>query len=62
MEKSLTDKQIVFMFKCLNEQAGSLRPNDLDWAIKMEEAYKRQGHLSEKQQEILSGIFSRSGK
>ena len=53
-------QQVVFMLKYLNERAGELAQNDLDWAIKMEEAFTEQkGSLSDKQFRTLQSIFKR---
>ena len=43
----------------VTSHAISLRPADLEWAIKMEEAYKKQGFLSDKQREVVEDIYKR---
>jgi len=50
---------IRWQLKYLSEHAGDMRPNDLEWAIKFEERFKRAGMLSPREQEILEDIYKR---
>jgi hypothetical protein len=52
-------QRIEWQLKCLVDAAGEMSDNDLDWAIKMQEAWKMQGYLSEKQQTIVDNLHRR---
>ncbi len=57
-----TRDTIEFQFKYLNkpEIASQLSEQDLNWAIKMQNAYDRQGWLSPKQIEIVYRIYEKA--
>jgi len=39
------ENQIIeWQIKCITEEASRMKPNDLEWAIRMEDAYKKQGY------------------
>jgi hypothetical protein len=50
---------IKYKLKYLSERAGNLTPSDLNWTIKMEDAFKEQGNLSPRQMTVLEGIYGR---
>jgi len=53
------NKRIEWQLKCLSMEARRLSTNDIDWAIKMENAYKERGWLSKREQEILDNLYTR---
>ncbi len=56
-----TEKEhIEFKLRCIRDHADSLSESDLDWAIKMEDAWKR-GWLSDKEMNIVDNIYRRAG-
>jgi len=57
MTKASENEIVVWQLKYVNEHAGDLSESDLDWADKMQDAFTRQGWLSEKQKEILERIY-----
>jgi len=57
--KALLKRQILHQVEYLNEHAGELSESDLTWAIKMEEAFRRFGELTERQHKILEDIYKR---
>jgi hypothetical protein len=52
-------KQIDFMLKYITNNKSNLSPNDLNWAIKMEDAYHKFGKLTVLQFKLLQSIFGR---
>jgi hypothetical protein len=52
-------KQVIFMFDYITKNKSNLKPVDLEWAIKMQDAYKRYGQLTIRQIEVLKSIFGR---
>ncbi len=50
---------IRWQLKHLISQRDELSPNDLEWAIRMEESFKRKGFLTERETEVLENIYRR---
>jgi hypothetical protein len=55
------DLFISVLIKKISDVGTRLSDGDLDWAIKMEDAYKTQGSLSDKQIAVLFEIYQRAG-
>lgn len=61
----MTDKKadnkiiIEWQLRCLTNEASRMSPNDLEWAAKMEESYKRKGYLSKREMEVLESIYKK---
>jgi hypothetical protein len=56
-----SDTELIrWWLKHLNAHASDLSASDLDWTIKMEEAFRLYGRLSEKQMKTLEEIYKRS--
>ena len=51
--------RIKWVLKYISQRADDLTPNDLEWAIRMEEAFKEFGDLSFKQIGIIESIYQR---
>lgn len=56
MDKMHEIDMIAWKLKYLSTKAGEMAESDLDWAIKMEHAFKRQGNLTARQAEVLDDI------
>jgi len=52
-------KRIEWQLKALSQVASDMSENDLDWTIKMEKSYKNKKWLSDREREILDGIYAR---
>ena len=53
----MTDNErIEWQLEYIRNHGEQLSPGNLDWAIRMEEAYEKQGFLTEPQQEVLTNI------
>lgn len=52
-------RDIDFMFRYLNQRAGSLRANDREWIIKLEDKFRENDELSTKEERIVTDIFKR---
>ena len=48
---------IQWYIKYLNQQASELSPNELEWAIKIEDVFKKKNYLSKREFEILEDIY-----
>jgi hypothetical protein len=48
---------IEFLLQRITDIGGELKPSELEWAIKMEDAYNKYGNLSDKQVKILVDIL-----
>jgi hypothetical protein len=57
--ESSEKRRIEWQLKCLTAEASNLKPNDLDWTIKMEQAYSKQGYLTQPQKNTLDSIYER---
>lgn len=57
--KDYEDEIIKWRLKWITAEGSDLSPSDLEWAIKMEEAFKEQGFLTEKQKKVLEDIYKR---
>jgi hypothetical protein len=58
-KESKSWKDLDFMFRYLNKHAGELKANDRDWIIKLEDRFKENDELSDKETKIVSDIFKR---
>jgi len=50
---------VEWQLKYVSEHASELSPGDLEWAIRMEEAYERRGFLTQAQADVLEGIYKK---
>jgi len=48
---------IEFLLQRITDIGGELKPSELEWAIKMEDAFQKFGSLSKKQVNILIDIL-----
>jgi hypothetical protein len=52
-------KELDFIFRYLNNHADELKANDRDWIIKLEDRFKENDELSDKEAKIVTDIFKR---
>ena len=57
--QSETNEVVQWQLKYLITRASDMSSNDLEWTIKMEEAYKRFGKLTDRQRTVLESIYKR---
>jgi hypothetical protein len=50
---------IEFLIQRISEIGNALKPSELEWAIKMEDAFRNYGNLTKKQVGILIDILIR---
>jgi hypothetical protein len=58
-QESKSWRDLDFIFRYLNKHANELKANDADWIIKLEERFRANDDLSEKESKIVSDIFKR---
>ena len=59
-EKADNRTIVKWWLKCLTKEASNLSTPDLEWVVKMEDAFKRQGEiLTPKQMNVLEGIYKK---
>lgn len=51
---------IRFKLKWIADHADSLGESDLEWAERMEDAFKRNGRLTERQSEVLDRLYRKA--
>ena len=51
--------EMQMKFLCQSENVGHLSEADLDWLIKMEQAWKRQGYLTERQAQVVENLWGK---